>query len=77
MCALARPAPARLVIELAQRLAEDYEAISLTEVSRVVKRAAADTLTIDDETPTEQVEQALVEIERRARDRLAAEDDDS
>jgi hypothetical protein len=71
MCAMARPTPVSLVIGLTQRLAEDYSDIPLTEVSRVVKRAAADTLTIDDQTPADQVEQALVEIERNARHRLA------
>jgi hypothetical protein len=69
---LARPTTASLVIELTRRLAEDYDDVPLPEVSRVVKRAAADTLTIDDQTPPEQVEQALVEIERRARDALAS-----
>jgi hypothetical protein len=72
MCALARPTPVSLVIELTRRLAEDYDDVPLTHVSKIVKRAAAQTLTIDDRTPPEQVEQALVEIERRARDELAA-----
>jgi len=71
MCALARPTPVTLIIELTRRLAEDYDDVPLTEVSRVVKRAAAVTMTIDDQTSTDQVEQALVEIERRARDALA------
>lgn len=71
MCALARPTPVSLVIDLTRRLAEDYDDVPLTRVSKIVKRAAAETLTIDDQTPPEQVEQALIEIERRARDALA------
>lgn len=71
MCALARPTPVTLVIGLTRQLAEDYPDVPLTEVSKVVKKAAADTLTITDDTPADQVEQALVDIERLARDQLA------
>jgi hypothetical protein len=41
MSGLPRPTPAPLIRALAQRLAEDYDAVPLREVSQVVQDAAA------------------------------------
>jgi hypothetical protein len=70
MCPLARPQPAALVIELSRRLAEDYPAVPLAEVAKVVKRAAADSLTLDDTVTAEELEAALAAAEQRARQAL-------
>jgi hypothetical protein len=70
MCALARPAPTTLVIDLSQRLAEDYPDVPLTEVSRVVKRAAAASLPVADTTRPGDLASAFVTIERRSRNSL-------
>jgi hypothetical protein len=40
MSGLPRPSPSKQIVELAQRLAEDYVLIPLPEVSRVVHDAA-------------------------------------
>jgi hypothetical protein len=40
MSGLPRPTPAKAIIELTRRLAEDYDAIPLPEVSRAVHDAA-------------------------------------
>lgn len=67
---LARPAPTTMVIDLSRRLAEDYPDVPLTEVSRVVKRAAAASLPVADTSRTDDLESAFVVIERRARNAL-------
>lgn len=67
MCALARPSAKTLVIDLTQRLAEEYAAVPLTEVSRVVKRAAAAELKVIDSTPADELSSALAAIEQRSR----------
>lgn len=43
MPGLRRAAPSRLVLELTQQLAEDYDSIPLPEVNRVVRDAVATT----------------------------------
>jgi hypothetical protein len=70
MCALARPTAAPLVIDLSRRLAEDYPDVPLSEVSRVVKRAAAASLPVADSTSSTELESAFAVIERRARNSL-------
>jgi len=70
MCALARPTAATLVIDLSRRLAEDYPDVPLTEVSRVVKRAASASLAVADSTSPDDLDAAFVVIERRARNTL-------
>jgi hypothetical protein len=40
MSGLPRPTPAKAIIELARRLAEDYDSVPLPEVSRAVHDAA-------------------------------------
>jgi hypothetical protein len=43
MSVLPRPTPAKQIVELAQRLAEDYDSIALPDVARVVHDAAQTT----------------------------------
>ena len=70
MCALARPAPTALVIDLSRRLAEVYPYVPLAEVSRVVKRAAAASLKVADSTSSSDLMSAFATIERRSRNSL-------
>jgi hypothetical protein len=72
MCA--RPTAAALVIDLSRRLAEEYPQVPLTEVSKVVKRAAAAELTVSDTTSVDELESAFSEIEQRARRTLSGTD---
>lgn len=76
MPGLRRPTPAKRVLDLTRRLAEDYDSIPLPEVSRAVQEAAAVTTGSDGSwAGTREGIPAIVEvIEQLAREDLSASD---
>jgi hypothetical protein len=72
MPGLRRPPPGKLILELTRALAEDYETVPLTVVSRVVREAVATTTGPDGRlaTKAEGIPALIAVIEYLAREDL-------